>query len=141
MKKRFNLSGKLRWLIAVLIILVVAGGGTFYYTNSTKASAPTETPLQTTTATRGNIVLYANGTGTLAAAKTASFGFATSGQITELDVKIGDTVKAGQVIGKMDDTEVKAAYDQAKRTLGDLTTPGAANARIGASRGRHESFR
>ena len=53
-------------------------------------------------------MLYANGTGTLAPAKTASFGFGTSGQITELDVKIGDTVKAGQVIGKMDDTEVQA---------------------------------
>ena len=123
MKKRF--SGKLRWLIVGIVVLAIAGGATFYYTNSTKASTPTETPLQTATATRGNIVLYANGTGTLAAAKTASFGFGTSGQITELDVKIGDTVKAGQVIGKMDDAEVKAAYDQAKRTLDDLTTPAA----------------
>jgi HlyD family secretion protein len=125
MKKRLISSGKLRWLLAALVILVVAGGGAFYYTNSTKASTPTETPLQTATATRGNIVIYANGTGTLAAAKTASFSFGTSGQITELDVKIGDTVKAGQVIGKMDDTEVKAAYDQAKRSLDDLTTPAA----------------
>src|SRR6185436_4200542 len=81
--------------------------------------------LQTATAIRGNIVLYANGTGTLAAAKTASFGFGTSGQITELNVKIGDQVQAGQVIGKMDDAQVKAAYDQAKRTLDDLTTPAA----------------
>src|SRR5512138_3534960 len=125
MKKRFNLSGKLRWLLAGLIVLMIAGGGAFYYTNSTKASTPTETPLQTATAFRGNIVLYASGTGTLAPAKTASVGFGTSGQITELDVKIGDKVEAGQVIGKMDDTEVKAAYDQAKRTLDDLTTPGA----------------
>ena len=125
MKKRFNLSGKLRWLLAGLIVLMIGGGGAFYYTKSTKASTPTEMPLQTATAFRGNIVLYANGTGTLAAAKTSSFGFGTSGQITELDVKIGDQVKAGQVIGKLDDTEVKAAYDQAKRTLDDLTTPGA----------------
>ena len=125
MKKRFNLSGKLRWLLAGLIVVMIAGGGAFYYTQSTKASTPTETPLQTTTAFRGNIVLYASGTGTLAAAKTSNFGFGTSGQITELDVKVGDTVKAGQVIGKLDDTEVKSAYDQAKRTLDDLTTPGA----------------
>jgi RND family efflux transporter MFP subunit len=125
MKKKFKLSGKLRWLLIGLIILVVAGGGTFYYTSSTKASTPTETPLQTATANRGNIVIYANGTGTLAAAKTASFGFGASGQITELDIKIGEAVKAGQVIGKIDDTEVKAAYDQAKRTVDDLTTPAA----------------
>src|SRR5215208_6298617 len=125
MKKRFNLTGKIRWVLGAVIVLAIAGGGAFYYISSTKASTPTETPIQTSTATRGNIVLYANGTGSLVAAKTANFGFGTSGQITELDVKIGDTVQAGQVIGKMDDTEVKAAYEQAKRTVDDLTTPAA----------------
>ena len=93
MKKRF--SGKLRWLIVGIVILAMAGGAAFYYTNSTKASTPTETPVQTATAFHGNIVLYANGTGTLAPAKTASFGFGTSGQITELNVKIGDTGGSG----------------------------------------------
>lgn len=125
MKKRFIISGNLRWVPAAAIILAIASGAAFYYTSSTKASTPTETPLQTAIATRGNIVLYANGTGTLAAAKTASFGFGTSGQLTELDVNIGDQVEAGQVIGKIDDDEVKAAYDQAKRNLDDLTTPAA----------------
>src|SRR6185369_11059454 len=108
-----------------IVVLAMAGGAALYYTSSTKASIPTKTPVQTATAYRGNIVLYANGTGTLAPAKTASFGFGTSGQITELNVKIGDQVEAGQVIGKMDDSEVKAAYEQAKRTVDDLTTPAA----------------
>ena len=35
----------------------------------------------------------------------ANFGFGTSGQITELNVKIGDTVDAGQVIGQIDNSE------------------------------------
>ena len=121
MKKR--LSGKFRWLMAGIVVLAFAGGGAFYYTSSTKASTPTETPVQTATAFRGNLVLYANGTGTLAPANEASFGFGTSGQITELTVKIGDSVEAGQVIGRIDDAEVKAAYEQAKRNLDDLTTP------------------
>ncbi len=124
MKKIF--SGKIRWLFLGIIILAVAGTGAIYYTRSTKTtSTATVTPLQTATAYRGNIVLYANGTGSLAPANEASFGFGTSGQVTELDVKIGDHVEAGQVVGTMDDTEVKAAYDQAKRNLDDLTTPAA----------------
>src|SRR5512139_2332547 len=108
MKRRF--SGKLRWLIAGIAVLVIAGGAAFYYVQSTKASTTTttETPLQTSTAFKGNLVLYASGTGTLAPAKTASFGFGTSGQITELNVKIGDTVKAGQMIGQLDNTEAQA---------------------------------
>jgi RND family efflux transporter MFP subunit len=125
MKKRF--SGKLRWIITGIVLLVIAGGAAFYYVRSTKASTATttETPVQTSTAFKGNIVLTASGTGTLAPANTASFGFGTSGKITELDVKIGDTVEAGQVIGQLDNAEAQAAYKQAKRTLDDLTTPAA----------------
>jgi HlyD family secretion protein len=123
MKK--NNSGKLRWLIAGIVILVIAGGTAFYYVRSTKASTTktTETPLQTTAAFKGNIVLYASGTGSLTPADKASFGFGTSGKITGLDVRIGDAVKAGQVIGQLDNSEAQAAYKQAKRTLDDLTTP------------------
>ncbi len=120
-------SRKLRWLIAGIALLVIAGGATFYYVRSTKASTATttETPLQTATAFKGNIVLTASGTGTLAPASTSSFGFGTSGKITELDVKIGDIVEAGQVIGQLDNAEAQSAYKQAKRTLDDLTTPAA----------------
>ena len=122
MKKRF--SRKIRWLLVGVVILAIAGSAAFYYTSSTQASTGTEeTSVQTAAAFRGNIVLYANGTGTLAPANEASFGFGTSGQITELAVKIGDLLEAGQVIGRIDDTEVKAAYEQAKRNLEDLTTP------------------
>lgn len=124
MKKLF--SGKLRWLVVGVVVLAIAGGAAFYYVQSTKASTATaETPVQTANAFRGSIVLYANGTGTLTPANSASFGFGTSGQITELNVKIGDTVEAGQVIGQIDNVDAEAAYKQAKRTVDDLTTPGA----------------
>ena len=125
MKKR--ISGKLRWLVVGIVILAVAGGAAFYYVRSTKASATAteETPIQTATAFQGNIILYASGTGTLAPANQASFGFGTSGQISELDVKIGDSVEAGQVIGQLDNADALAAYKQAKRSLDDLTTPAA----------------
>jgi len=125
MKKKGNASKRTRWIIAGILVLAVAGGATYYYTGTTQAAAPTETPLQTATAFRGSIVLQANGTGTLTPANEVSFGFGTSGQITELDVKVGDQVEAGQLIGMMDDTEAKAAYEQAKRNLADLTTPAA----------------
>lgn len=125
MKKRIIISRNIRWLLVGIVTLgvAIAGGATYYYTSSAQASTATETPVQTSTAFRGNIVLSANGTGTLAPSNEVSFGFGTSGQITELNVKIGETVEAGQVIGKIDDAEVRATYDQAKRNLADLTTP------------------
>ena len=117
-------SGKMRWLLVAIIILVIAGSGTIYYTSSTQASTATEeTSVQTATAFRGNIVLYANGTGTLVPSNKASFGFGIAGQITELNVKIGDQVEAGQVIGQIDNAEALTEYQQAQRNLADLTTP------------------
>ncbi len=123
------LRGKFRWLVIGLIALgvAIAGGAAFYYVRSTRASTSTTdvAALQTATAFRGSIVLYANGTGTLAPANEASFGFGTSGQITALDVRIGDSVQAGQVIGQINNADALAAYKQAKRNVDDLTTPGA----------------
>lgn len=123
MKKRF--SGRNRWLVAGIVTLAIAGGAAFYYTSSTQASTTTteEAPVQTAAAFQGSIVLYANGTGTLAPANEASFGFGTSGQITELNVKIGDYLEAGQIIGQIDNAESLAEYQHAKRNLDDLTTP------------------
>ena len=126
MKKKRNTSRKTRWLITGILVLAVAGSAAFYYyTGPTQTAVPTEAPMQTATAFRGSIILQANGTGTLTPANEVSFGFGTSGQITELDIKVGDQVEAGQLIGMIDDTEAKAAYEQAKRNLADLTTPAA----------------
>jgi RND family efflux transporter MFP subunit len=126
MKKNRMASKKIHWLIGGVLLLAVVGGGTYYYVSAkTVNTTATVTPVQTATAFRGNIVLQASGTGTLAPANEVSFGFGTGGQITELDAKIGDMVQAGQVIGKMDDTDAQAAYEQAKRNLADLTTPAA----------------
>ena len=128
-KNKMLISGKIRWLIVGVLILAIAGGGYYYYSTTTRSrrasTTTTVAPVQTATAFRGNIVLQASGTGTLAPANQISFGFGTSGQIAELNVKIGDQVQAGQVLGKMDDTAAKAAYEQAKRNLADLSTPAA----------------
>ncbi|HET9913815.1 MAG TPA: biotin/lipoyl-binding protein, partial [Anaerolineales bacterium] len=121
--KKF-LSGKIRWIVVSIVILAIAGGAAFYYTSSTQAGTTTEeTPVQTATAFRGDIVLYANGTGTLAPANEVTFGFGVSGQVTELNVRIGDQVEAGQVIGQIDNADVLASYKQAKRSVDDLVTP------------------
>jgi len=124
--KKNNISKRIRWLLVGIIILAVAGGGAYYYnTRTVQASAPTQATMQTATAFRGNIIISASGSGTLTPSNQVSFGFGTSGQITELNVKIGDAVEAGQVIGQLDNTDALAAYKQAKRNLDDLTTPAA----------------
>jgi len=80
--------------IAVLAIIILAGGaGYYYYMNILRPSQTiTDEPaLQTATTRRGDLIIYASGSGTLISANEASFGFETSGQV--VDVFVGPNWK------------------------------------------------
>src|SRR5574339_341212 len=84
---------------AVLILAAIVAGGVLLYQRyfSPQTAATEETLLQTAEATRGDLNLYANGTGTIIPAAEANFGFNTEGQVSDINVKVGDVVAAGQV--------------------------------------------
>lgn len=111
------------WII--LAIIVLAGGGGFsYYRMVYLPNQTTDEPtLQTATARQGDLVIYASGTGTLVPAAEASFGFGTSGQVSKIDAKVGDSVQAGQLLAELDNSTQQIQYDQAKRALTELTSP------------------
>ena len=112
------------WIILAVVVLAGAGGFTYYrmfYNNPVEQSD--EGALQTATVRRGDLVIYASGSGTLTAASEASFGFDTSGQVKEIHVSVGDVVEAGQLLAELDNTSQELEYNQAKRDLADLTSP------------------
>lgn len=116
--------------IAAIIILLAGliGGGIFIYlriVSSNTANTANETPLQIAKATGGDLVLYANGTGTIMPAEESSFGFNTSGQVSEIYVKIGDQVKAGDVLAQLDDTDAKIELAEAEEAMNKLTSTAA----------------
>jgi len=109
-------------ILAVLLILAGTGGYT-YYSNVYAASETTaEATLQTATVWQGDLVIYASGTGTLVASDEVDLAFKTGGQVTDIAVKVGDQVQAGDVLATVDDTDTQIAYTQAKRTLTELTS-------------------
>jgi HlyD family secretion protein len=104
-----------------MIIVLAAAGGYFYYSNVYLATrTTTNAEVQTAIAQRGDLVVSASGTGTLIAQTDASFGFETSGQITEVYVKIGDHAEAGQVLAQLDDTLAQMEYVEAQQALEEL---------------------
>lgn len=108
-------------ILAVLILSII---GVFIYRQfifQSPAQAEEET-LQTTTAKRGDLELYASGTGSYIAASTASIGFDTGGQIVELNAVVGEMVEEGQVLARLKSTSAQTAYDQALRVLRNLTS-------------------
>src|SRR6185503_11292044 len=93
--------------------------------NASKTSTAEEAALQTARATIGDLALYADGTGTVIPAAESSFGFSGSGQVSQINVQVGDQVRAGQVLAQLDDTDAEIQLAQAQETVNALTSPAA----------------
>ena len=123
------LQNKAPKIFAAVILLVLLIGGGFYaysgFISSRATETATETPLQTAKATKENLVLYANGTGTVMPAEETTFGFNTTGQVSAINVKVGDQVKAGQVLAQLDDTDPKIELARAQEAMDTLKSTAA----------------
>ncbi len=123
--KKAGVSRKLLYVAIVFLILAVSGAFGYYKLIYKPPSKTTTSSLQTTSVKRGDLVLYASGTGTLVSKQTASLGFQTSGQVASVKVKEGDRVVSGQVLATLDDFSILISYNQAKRALAELTSDAA----------------
>jgi HlyD family secretion protein len=123
---KIKITRKTAWITGIFLMLAVLGGYAYYSTIYLPSQATTTEPeLQTATVRQGDLVIYASGTGTLIARSDASFGFGTSGQVTQVYVKVGDQVEAGQVLAELSNTSALLSFEQAKRALAELTSPAA----------------
>ena len=112
MKKRILIS------LLLLLLLAATGGGYWAYTRYlARAKTPQAATLQTATVSRGDIVLTADGTGNLLPSAEKSLTFRVSGTVAEVKIKVGDRVKAGDVLAKLDTLDFDSAIRDATYTL------------------------
>jgi macrolide-specific efflux system membrane fusion protein len=78
---------------------------------------PKPPPTRTVTVEPGTVEATVTGTGTLVPTSQQNVDFLEPGQLTEVDVKVGDRVKAGQVLAKIDPAPYQAALQQAQGSL------------------------
>jgi RND family efflux transporter MFP subunit len=127
-RSRFaKLPKRVLWIsLLVLVVIIGAAIFTFVKVQQTKAAATAQQPaLQTAVARQGNLILRASGTGTLIAANEVNLEFKTSGILTKLNVKLGDQVKAGDLLAQTDDANQQVQLAQAQEALNELTSPSA----------------
>lgn len=123
-KKRTLFSGarnsKKKWIIVGLAVAVIAGGGVFgYRTLLTPERA--QAAYQVVTVKRGDVSETVLASGTVQASKRSSLSFSDAEDakdaISTIQVKIGDHVKAGQVLATMDDSVAKIQVTNAQANL------------------------
>src|SRR6185437_11239523 len=105
-----------RWLLLLLGVAVVAGAGYVVAADPLhrNQSAPT---LQTSTVSQGRLQVAVNATGPITNPQAVPLSFKSSGTLTEIDVNVGQTVKAGQVLAKEDTSDLQAQVDQAQANV------------------------
>jgi HlyD family secretion protein len=113
MKKRILIS------LIVLALLAAAGGGGYwahkrYFTRSTTSQTQT---LKTATVSRGDILITADGSGSLEPSDEKTLSFVVNGTVAVVNVKLGDKVKAGDVLAKLDTVNLENAVRDATYTL------------------------
>ncbi|HOU13051.1 MAG TPA: efflux RND transporter periplasmic adaptor subunit [Anaerolineae bacterium] len=97
----------LLWIVPLVVALVVGGYFAYQTWFAPKAAAQTETTVQTGTVTTGDISITAAGSGQLVASAEVNLTFGTTGVLKELLVNVGDEVKAGAVLGRVDDASAR----------------------------------
>ncbi|MEU5690985.1 HlyD family efflux transporter periplasmic adaptor subunit [Actinosynnema sp. NPDC020468] len=100
-------------LVVVLVGVVVAGYLVFFGTGGSAESTQTRTAAA---ATR-DVSEVVTASGEVQSFATATLNFATSGPVTELDVKVGDTVAKGQTLAKLDTRQLQLQVDIAQDNL------------------------
>jgi HlyD family secretion protein len=108
-------SSSRRWIVfvAVAVIAIVAA---VLILRGPSSRAATDLPA-TTKVARGALTATVAGSGSVAAEQTVNLPFASAGTVTEVLVKDGDAVKAGQVLAKLDDRAAQLQVESAQGSL------------------------
>jgi macrolide-specific efflux system membrane fusion protein len=104
---------------AVIGVVLVAGAITVYETFSSSGDGGTAAVAseRTVSVQQGTVTKTVTADGTVESASTASASFETSGTVTAISVKVGDKVKKGQVLAKVDPAAAKRALAAAEADL------------------------
>lgn len=112
--RRPVLTGTRAGVIALgAVVLILLG----LISRETIFAKPAAAPLRLATVSRGTVKAQVSGTGSLVPAGQENVNFRVTGQLTEIDVKVGDHVTAGQVLARIDPTSAQATLSQARASL------------------------
>lgn len=107
-------------LAIIVVVLVLVGAGAFYFWQQSNAqrTAATAATRQTGTISRGALSASVAGAGNITAPEQSNLSFGVSGvTVTKVNVKVGDSVKQGDVLAEADATQLNEALQSAQANL------------------------
>lgn len=105
--RRPTLTGRRILLVALVAVLVVLLVRALFFG---KEPAP---QVRTVEVQRGTVKTAVTGTGTVEPVSQQNLSFGQEGQLAEVNVKVGDRVKAGQVLARIDPSDLRSTVQEA----------------------------
>jgi multidrug efflux pump subunit AcrA (membrane-fusion protein) len=106
------MRSKLRWIAPAGVLVIAVGVAGFYFWPSEPKAAPAAAQHVPRVAA-GSVTAK----GTVAPVASRTLSFAISGTVSEVKVKAGDLVTAGQLLAHLDSTDAQAAVTDAEESL------------------------
>jgi RND family efflux transporter MFP subunit len=116
MHKIFNIVKKQKISFAIFMAILVAAG--FFIKNSF-GSDKGETTYNTAAAEKGTLITSISGTGQVSAANQVDVKAAVSGDVISVPVKVGNEIKKGALIAKIDPTQALQDVRDAQTNLNE----------------------
>lgn len=110
--------------VIILIVSMIGGGRLIANMQRVSGAQAAGAAISTVHVTRGTITQAVSGSGSITPDQKLDLEFQTTGVVKEVTVKVGESVKEGQVLVALDDSmlqskvaEAQASLDSAKATL------------------------
>jgi HlyD family secretion protein len=106
-------------VISTIIIIILLAGGYYWYHSASTANAEPQYALSA--ARFGTLMQTVTGTGQVSASNQTDIQSQVSGTIESIDVSVGQSVTAGQLIATIDSTNAALTLKNARLSLAKLT--------------------
>ena len=108
-----------KWVVVTIIgVLIIALGiGTYLFVKARSNTASASQQLRTSKVVKGNIEVSLSGSGTVESSSTAELMANVQGKITKAYFKEGDTVKKGDLLFEIDDTDAKLNIQKIENSI------------------------
>ena len=98
--------------IAIIVVVVAVAVAAYMRFKPTKVSAAAS--VSTGTVQVGSLSATVNAAGNIQSHQTADLSFGQSGAVKDINVNVGDRVKAGDVLAELDTAELKLSLRNAE---------------------------
>jgi RND family efflux transporter MFP subunit len=105
--------GKTRWVLLAVVVCAMVAAAAWYWMRPAPIAVhiAVAKPMGRNTGAAASIL---DASGYVVARRQAAVASKITGKMVELDIEEGDRIKAGQVIAKLDDTNIRAALNAAR---------------------------